>query len=379
MLSQEWRLLAFVALLWLATAIHPPLIGSPDTLEDYAPLKLTKVIIFALMLTHVVTSMSCLNWVLWAFVASATFQGYEALMARDWMFVDGRLESLGGNDFNGANPVAVFFAACLPIIGIQFIRGGTLARLSCLVAGVLSVNSIILTRSRGGFVAIGGAVIGAILLTPRRYRALFAAGLVVAGIGAYALTDAVFWQRMDTITAGEEARDTAVQTRVDVWYAAFAMVRDHPFGVGPDNFLSSIGPYNGGVPRDAHDTWLRCLGELGIPGVLLLAFVVIGAVQTLLKVRREAQTLSPANRDDTMLVAYALILSLLAYLFGGLTSTYTYVEASWLLLALPVCLLRCVANARQENEKSPEVVRRGGANHAHVICPELEQKDGQGT
>jgi putative inorganic carbon (hco3(-)) transporter len=349
MLSQEWRLVAFAALLWLVAAFLPPLGENLDPL-DYAPLKITKVVIFALILTHVATNITSLNWVLWCFVAAAAFQGYEALMARDWMFREGRLEYIGGVDFMESNGVAVFFAACLPLIGIQLIRSGTLARLFCLIAGVLSVNSIILTRSRGGFVAIGGTAIAAVVLAPRRYRKPLAIGLVVAAIGAYVLTDAAFWQRMDTIAADEENRDYAAQSRVDVWRATLAMVQDYPLGVGPNNFLPSIGPYNDGITRDSHNLWVRCLGELGIPGTLAMALVVIGAVLVLIKVRREAGVLSTANRDNVTLIAYALTLSLGAFLLGGLTWSNTYVEALWWFLTLPVCLLRCLHNLRNEKE-----------------------------
>jgi O-antigen ligase len=153
---------------------------------------------------------------------------------------------------------------------------------------------------------------------------------------------------METITVGEQERDRSAQSRIEVWRAAFAMFGDYPWGVGPGNFAICISPYHSyeeGLRRDAHNAWIRCMGELGVQGLLALACVVGGAILTLVKVRRQAKALPPALGADVLLVAYGMALSLLVFLLGGLTWTNLYTEALWWWLALPVCLMRAVQNA----------------------------------
>lgn len=124
------------------------------------------------------------------------------------------------------------------------------------------------------------------------------------------------------------------------------MMLAHPLlGVGPGNFYQNIEEYSPENPgRDAHNTLVRCGGELGIPGVTLLCVIILWAYQTLLRCMREA-TLLPSDAGGGLLwMSYGCLAALTAALAYGMTGTLVYTEYLWWLLTLPVCLQRALAN-----------------------------------
>ncbi|GAG07075.1 unnamed protein product, partial [marine sediment metagenome] len=214
MTLHEWLMLGFVAVVFVST-----LIGVSATEESAAAqagpkvdppeIKMLKVLIFTLMLTHVATRVKDLRFVLWAICLGVLFLGHKAFNASSGAFASGRLNIIGGPDFGEANGLAAHFAACLPIIGVLFLRSGWKGKVVALSSGVLAVNGLVLCRSRGAFVALAGGMIAAVIMAPKQYRKVILVGILVVAIGGYALTDPGFWERTSTITTSTEQMDTS--------------------------------------------------------------------------------------------------------------------------------------------------------------------------
>lgn len=348
---QEWLLLLFLAVMWFAFFVgeSTEFSGAGDLVVDPPTVKMTKVIIFVFMLTHVVTSERGVNALFWVFVSSALILGLQAYGTPRDDYVAGRLEGLGGPDFSDSNFAPAFLAAMLAFIGVQFLRSGWLGKAFCTVAGVFTFNAVILCRSRGALVAIGAGALSALVMAPRKFRLVIIIGLIVGAIGGYRLTDKDFIDRASTISAAEEERDRSAQSRLDIWSASLSMLRDHPLGVGPNNFFQAIGRYDARLAgRDAHNTVVRCYGELGLPGVAVLGALIVNAIWTLRNAAKRATRLPQAERDRIFFAQYGLAVSLVTFLVGGFTVTLLYTESFWWLLALPVCLERAVANLEAE-------------------------------
>ncbi len=73
--------------------------------------------------------------------------------------------------------------------------------------------------------------------------------------------------------------------RLEVWRATLLMIRDFPFGVGPDRFQYTFPPYKaktvvepeeGMADRSPHNEFLRFLVEEGVVVVALLFFLLLG-------------------------------------------------------------------------------------------------------
>ncbi|MBE3040845.1 MAG: O-antigen ligase family protein [Chloroflexi bacterium] len=344
LVPHEYLLVAFVCVTWLSVLLGRPPEGEIVS-ADWPPLKLTKILIFALMLTHVSATLSDLNWVLWAYVIGGLFLGYQALTAPAWMMTEGRLDAIGGPDFRQANGLAVYLLAALPIIGVQFMRSRWPGRLLCLASGAMAVNAIVMTRSRGAVMGAAGVLVVALVIAPKGLRKAAFAGVILAAIGAYALTDAAFWERASTTTASDEERDGSAQSRIEIWKGSLAMLQDYWYGVGAGNFQAAIGQYCPRHPkRDAHNTYVRCYSELGIQGMAVFTALILSAACMLRRVYRDSLELTEPYRKHVSWLSYALFLSLCGYLLCGLTGTLLYVEALYWLLALPVCLWRSARN-----------------------------------
>lgn len=345
---QEKLILVFLGLVWLSTLLTAATEGRYTTV-DHPSLKMTKVFIFLLMLTHVITTTRNLDYLLWVLVAGAFVLGVEAYTTPRSEFASGRLETVGGPDFREANFLAAFLGAMLPIVGIQFLRSGWPGRIACLVSGVFATNAVILTRSRGALVGIAGGALAACLLAPKQHRYKILLGLVIAAIGGFYLSDPGFIERAGSITTGEQERDPAAQSRIEIWTGSVKMLREHPMGVGVGNFYQAIGEYAPKYPKaDAHSTFVRCYGELGLPGIILFCLIIGYGGITLKRVVEEARDLPDAQRDSITFMAYGLGISLATILTCGLVISLLYTEALWWLLALPACLQRAVANTKED-------------------------------
>lgn len=361
---QELLALAFLALVWISTGVSPATEGR-YTVTDHPSVKMTKILIFAFLLSHIATRLKKLDYVLWAFVGGALILGLQAYDTPRRAFISGRLENVGGADFREAGGLGGYMAAVLPLVAVMFIRTRWWGRLLCTASAVFAMNTIILTRSRSAVLGLVMACVTFLLLAPKRYRVPIIA-LVVVGAAAFIyLTDPQFVQRAETILSPRESRDAASRSRLEIWKAGLAMIRDHPIlGVGTGNFPQATGRY---APEyegmNAHSTYIRCAAELGIPGLLLLLALIANAFYTLWVVLRGVRVLPESQARAMQLVAVGLGASLASSLAFGITGHQLYVEAFWWKLLLPVCLLRCFENARADLQTNGE---------AESMPPQLE-------
>ncbi|MHC4401499.1 MAG: O-antigen ligase family protein, partial [Planctomycetota bacterium] len=279
----------------------------------------------------------------------ALILGLQAYQTPYRAFESGRLETVGGSDFSDANRFAGYVAGVLFLIGAQFFRSDWRDKILCLVAGVFATNAIILTRSRGAVLGVAFGVLVAGLLAPRKHRWTIFGGFFIAACGALYLSDARFLSRASTIAASAEARDTAAQMRLEIWTGGYEMLKQNPLGVGPGNFYQNIGTYAPAYSgRGAHNTFVRCAGELGWPGLILFTAIVVNAFRILRRVTKGARQLLHKEGTRLMWASYGAMTGLVAVLGYGLTGTLLYTEYLWWFLALPVCLERTLVNLKQE-------------------------------
>jgi O-antigen ligase len=344
LVRHEWLILLFLGVMCFSILVGVP---NANTYEDadHPAVKMAKVMFFVLMVSHVVTGLKEFEILLWTLCLGSLVLGLQAYETPPSAFLGSRLETVGGADFGESNFLGAFLATMLPLIGVLFLRSGWVGKALCLVSGVFATNAIVLTRSRGALVGIGaGALFGA-LLAPRKHRIKVVVGLIVAMTGGWYLTDPGFAGRASTITAPADERDTSAQSRIVLLEASARLLKDHPLGVGVDNFRSVIGRYDPSLAnRDAHNTYARCYSELGVPGIAVLAALIINAAATLRRLMKRARNLPQKERDRVVYASYGLTLSLATMLVCGAAITLLYIEFFWWMLALPACLERVVGN-----------------------------------
>jgi O-antigen ligase len=156
-----------------------------------------------------------------------------------------------------------------------------------MTALLLMVAALILTHSRGGFLASLAGVAVLLWLLDRRARSarassrvLVLSALVVAGIAFY-LTSEVLLDRIDRT-------DITTEERLAVFANVNRAIGDNPvLGFGYGSFADSFRLYDqneSAVHYDrAHNTWLENAFELGLPGALCLFAAMLGLALTCLR------------------------------------------------------------------------------------------------
>ena len=318
-------------------------IGLENFGSDNFAVKLFKVYIFLWMAIRIVDDKKKYEIFLWAIIITTFYVGYDTLGASTARF--GRLDrGVGGSDFAEGNFLAAHFAMVLPYLGVMFLRGDTKHRILILLMGVLQVNGIVLCRSRGVFLALGMGVMLGLLWAPREWRRKIIPLIVVGLIGASFLVDEGYLRRIGRINTNIdniEEQDDSASGRILAWRAALAMAADYPLGIGQGNFSFYVGRYQPDIPgKDTHNTYFRCLAELGIPGLFLMLAMIWNAFRMLKRQKAIVDNFSLSN--DFLLYIYAQRLSLSIFLAAGMFITETYIEEFYWLLMMPILIERAV-------------------------------------
>ncbi len=250
------------------------------------------------------------SWVL-AALTLANFGSAEAIAAGQIRF------AAYGQD---PNDVARFLDLGFPLAAL-LLNGesrwpGRLLAFGYLPLGLVAV---LLTASRGGFLAALVALAGCGILLARGHgRALLAAAFalpVLAGALWFTVPHQTF-ERLATIP--EQLHGGDLNQRLNIWYAGWhAFVKAPLLGTGAGSFVSAAGL----SPIDtAHNTVLSIMVSGGLCAVFLALVIVVLAAHSILQ-----------TRGSTRL---ALSTALLVWIVTSLVATVEENRTTWLLLAL---------------------------------------------
>lgn len=312
--------------------------------------KMLKMTIFLICFVKMGATRANFKIMLWALVVGTLLLGWDAFNAPKGDFHDGRLNFVGGVDFRESSGLAAHMAAMLPLVGAMALATPSWRKkLVTLAAGVLAVNTIIQCRTRSAFVGMLACAAVAVIAAPRSRRMRVYMSLLIAAIGAHALTDFHFWDRMNTVVQPKEfASDATIQARLELWSVAGQMFLDYPLGVGVGRFREKLAEYDTGnyehafnLPkRVTHNTYLLCITELGVQGSVVFLTIILSSLHKL----RRCKILSDLsdNPIETRMLVFGCLLSIVAYLGAAAFTDRLYTESLWWVLALPVCLEQAV-------------------------------------
>lgn len=279
--------------------------------SQYAFEKLWKMLLFVLIFVRLASTRANLKLVLWSFVVGSLYIGYDAYTAPPSHFWLGRLDAIGGPDFSTTSGTAAHLSAMLPIIAAVFlISRRWMSRIPILLSGALTVNAVVLCRTRSAFIGLSCGVLAAFLAAPRVKRFRIHAMIIFGGLMAFSLTDDHFWTRMETLTDRSTLKtDAATVSRTEIWTLSLSMLADRPQGVGPGNFPRTIGTYNPRYyKRSTHNTVVVCFTEFGVAGGILFMCLVLGSLRYLYLSARLASRTN--DETETKLLTYGILVSL---------------------------------------------------------------------
>jgi O-antigen ligase len=250
------------------------------------------------------------SWVL-ALLTLANFLSADAIASEQVRFV------ASGQD---PNDVARFLSLAFPLAAL-LVDSERSRRWRLLAVGYLPLGlaAVLLTASRGGFLAaVVGLVGSAILFVIGHQRRMLVAALALPPLAAllwFTVPHGTF-ERLATIT--EQLHGGDLNQRLNIWTAGWhAFVRAPIFGSGAGTFVNAAGTSS---IDTAHNTALSIAVTGGLCALFLATAILAIAVWAIM------QTHGPLR--------WALALTLTVWAITSLVATVEESRSTWLLLAL---------------------------------------------
>ncbi len=287
--AEVWRAHPWTAIVipgaFLATAtlslLVPPPYWLKYALREYRTVILEPMLVYATMLA-LGMRLGDLRWLLAGLSAGASVVAglgiVQYLRGTDLVMAEGaaRITSV----YRHPNSLALYLDRVLPYGAVLAMTVASRWRLAAFGITGICLAGLVLTFSRGAWIAtIAALVVGALAL--RRSRLALAGALAsVALLGILAIMQVARLGDLLQLGSG------SASLRMLLWHAAINMIRDHPItGLGLDQFLYYYNPqyvlpgaWEERYTSHAHnlilDLWTR-LGIIGVvTGIALLAFLI---------------------------------------------------------------------------------------------------------
>ncbi len=304
----------------------------------------TKYVLLYYLIYRLVVTPQDMQRFLLVHIAGCAFLGLLAFN----IDVSGRLEGVGGPGIDEANAFAMQMATAVVVAAMISLAPGGWRWFAIAVLPFI-LNGVILSGSRGGFLALLGGGLMLWYLKPKQYRKLFyafaALGVVLMGMLAHDM----FWERMGTIEAAAErdqTADTSALSRFALVDAQFRMFKRYPQGTGhrgtatlspvylDERFLSA-GAEDEVRRRSSHNTFMSALTEQGIPGAIFYLWMWGWSARTVLKLKRDQAFFADPRRATLLAsVAAALVIVLVAGVFVDYIKAEVHIWLAALLASL---------------------------------------------
>ncbi len=238
------------------------------------------------------------------------------------------------------NETAMLLVVGIPIAWYFALRAThKYAQLAYYAAVPLIMWGMVLTGSRGGFLALSLVIALIILNKPTAIKTVTA---IITLIAIILTAPGVLLDRTDRLV--DENKDGSIESRADLLINGLNVVAQKPvLGVGPGNIGQAIVAYKyrGHVEAEvptylfgdefmvAHNLFLEIFGELGIFGGLLFLGILYQALHGYWKEHRRAR-----DKGDHFSLAYAMLTAMAGFLFAGLFLSQGKESVLWFLLGI---------------------------------------------
>lgn len=247
--------------------------------------------------------------------------------------------------FDNPNDVAYSVVLTLPFaLGLIFHSGKVFSRIWGIIFLCVSVYTITITHSRGGYLAGVVSCISWFYLSITNKnikRFTFLVGMACV----------LFAFKMQ---AGDYREDGSSMGRVEAWAAGMEMFEWHPIiGVGKDQFREHH-------ERDSHNSYVRAGAELGFIGLYAFLGILYSSAAFLISRERAVSGIKWALYHKSILVYLS------AYMVASIFSTRTYDIIMMVMLALTTVLNRFYLDEQNINGRDIQLFQ-GHLLNKHVF------------
>jgi O-antigen ligase len=258
------------------------------------------------------------------------------------------------------NDIALLQVMALPLIVYLYSTSGRRLKLLLVGMALLCLYGVILTQSRGGFLAL--VVAGTLILSRSSMSRSAKLSIVAVGVVVFGVLAGTAWKdRIRTMWDPQSEYDQTAGGRTDIWKSSIVLLATHPWGVGIDNFVTAEGLSHGGVGKwsASHNSFLEVAVELGIVGLVIFIRLLREAMKTLHQIKLSIHPRAPTvfvrtvesrrpmkgpqeldERGHLFQLADAVHITLWGFIVGGFFLSQAYSAMLYIMLALSLVLAR---------------------------------------
>lgn len=353
---RNWYMMLLTAAVGVSYILAPYKIDSVDS----KAFEFVKVISIALFTTGQLDSKSRLRTMVWLVALSLGFYGIKGGV---WYAItqDARIIRGPGGLLLDNNDFSLAMVMNIPFL-FYLARAESNRRVKTFlrVAVFLTVITIMMTTSRGGFLAMA-AVFG-VLVLKSNYKMVAIPAAMLAAVLFFLMIPKDYKERLASIRTAAKTDSSAIG-RLKAWAVAWEMVKWHPFfGVGFANFTffyRQFDPSEEGSPtRVAHNSYLQLWAE---SGSFAFGFFLATIFSSILFMRR-IQRVNRVRDGPHWVSDYASMIevTLYGFLVGAMFLNRAHFDFLYQTVALGVALAPIAVremSAAASRERGP---RRGG-------------------
>lgn len=355
-------LMAYTIWLW----IQSPWAVDPQLHRECA-IMFTKFIIVYFMVYRLIDTPLLTADFLLAHVLGSMYLGLVALGTDA---PGGRLDGVGGAGIDDSNTLGMHAATAAVAGAMLIFVKRDWRRYAALVSVPIILNMVVMTGSRGAFLALFMGGVAIFVLRPKENTRLFYSLAFLGILGFGAVASEAFWARMQTMEAAvnkEETLDNSAEGRIAQVKAGMRMFAAHPLGVGHRGFATLSSQYldasylDSSGARSSHNTFISTLVEQGFPGAILFLMLWLWVLKSFLIARNWAKTRRPLLDVSVMSAACS---GLVVVFIGGQFADFLKAEVMVWLLALVAGLRFIPVSAPSKSMSRVKRERMGGPSVA---------------
>jgi len=227
------------------------------------------------------------------------------------------------------------------------------------VACPLSLLTIMSTGSRGGFLALGVALL--IMAFKTKWKVPAIVVLVVIGVVGSMTAPKDYQDRIASIFVPAEEQDGSVQGRFTSWHVAMNMIQQNPvWGIGFSNMVYDYNSYTQGIynsdgttaqkARVSHNSYFQIWAESGTIAFLLFMYMIIGSIISLELLWRRLK-----REGDLWAIPYchAIQISLCSFMIGATFLNRAHFDFVYQLIVVATVLPVVIQAERGKKKKVP--------------------------
>jgi len=351
-ITPETMGLVFFGAIIIATA--PFSVWPGGAIDVFTDNYLKIVIVFVLMMNTLTTTarLEQLTWLILFCTGVVAGLGVLNYASGTNLIENGRLAGPVGGIFGNPNDLAMNMVTFLPAIIVVAMskRHSTTKRMTASVIAVLMLATIVFTKSRGGLLGLGAAIV-ALAILGRWVRRGFGTTIVIAILVATPFAPGSFWTRMASIVDEQQDKTDFTGSREArrlVMFDGINTFLEFPItGVGAGQFKNYNPSERQAKFLETHNVLIQVAAETGIAGLLIFAFLIWRAVKAAWETRhmtRDPRWMSwmrKLHREDaarglaehTVGMQAGLIGWLVCAMFASLAYNWTFYYVLALLVA----------------------------------------------